>query len=62
MSKVSALIPSRLGTNKEEYLWNTVDDLFDNAAGEIEVIVIVDGDTPKKRPRRKDRNEKSQAE
>ena len=53
MSKVSVLIPSRLGTNKEAYLWNTVDDLFDNAAGEIEVIVIVDGDPPKKRPRRK---------
>jgi len=50
MSKVSVLIPSR----NEELMAKTVDDVFANATGEIEVIVVLDGPTeyplPKARP------------
>lgn len=50
MSKVSVLIPAR----KELYIRETVRDLFDNRSGAIEVIVILDGDTPEyKLPRKK---------
>jgi glycosyltransferase involved in cell wall biosynthesis len=39
MAKVSIIIPSR----NERYLTNTVDDIFNKATGDIEVIVILDG-------------------
>lgn len=39
MSIVSIVIPSR----NEKYLEKTVEDVFDKAAGEIEVIVVIDG-------------------
>ena len=48
MSKVSVLIPAR----KEAFLRETIKDLYDNAAGEIEVIVVLDGDN-QRLPRRK---------
>lgn len=41
MAKVSVLIPSR----NEQFLNPTVDSLFERAAGDIEVIVCVDGYT-----------------
>lgn len=40
MAKVSVLIPAR----NEPYLTQTLRDLYKNAAGEIEVIVILDGE------------------
>ena len=40
--KVSVIIPAR----NEAYLAKTIDSLFDNAEGEIEVIVILDGYWP----------------
>src|SRR3989304_2090963 len=39
MNKVSVIIPAR----NEQYLARTVDDLFAKAAGEIEVLVVLDG-------------------
>ncbi len=42
MSKVSIIIPSR----NERFLPQTVDDIFRNAAGDIEVIVVLDGYWP----------------
>lgn len=39
MSKVSVLIPAR----NEQFLSKTVDDIFAKAAGEIEVIAVLDG-------------------
>jgi len=42
MSKLSVLIPSR----GEVYMPKTVNDLFEKAAGEIEVIVVLDGYWP----------------
>jgi len=42
VAKVSVLIPAR----KEPYLLQTIDDLFANAAGEIEVITVLDGPLP----------------
>jgi glycosyltransferase involved in cell wall biosynthesis len=42
MSKVSVLIPS----NKERFLSKTVDDIFNKAVGEFEVIVYLDGYWP----------------
>lgn len=39
MSKLSVLIPSR----NEQFLPQTVNDLFEKAAGEIEVVVTLDG-------------------
>ena len=42
MSKVSAIIPSR----DEIFLAKTIDDIYRNATGEIEVIAIIDGDWP----------------
>lgn len=39
MSKVSIIIPSR----NEPFLQRTIDDLFTNATGELEIIVILDG-------------------
>lgn len=42
MSKVSVLIPSR----NEQFLAPTVNDLFAKAAGDIEVIVVLDGYWP----------------
>lgn len=42
MVKTSVLIPSR----NEQFLVPTVDDLFENASGEIEVIVHLDGYWP----------------
>ena len=41
MTKVSVLIPSR----NEQFLAPTVDSLFSNATGDIEVIVCMDGPT-----------------
>lgn len=41
MSKLSIIIPSR----NEPLLKQTVDDIFKNAAGDIEVIVVLDGPT-----------------
>ena len=38
MAKLSVIIPSR----QEQYLSQTVDDIFNKAAGEIEVIVVCD--------------------
>ena len=50
MSKVSVIIPVR----KELYLRETVKDLYANAADEIEVLVVLDGEPPEyKIPRRK---------
>jgi glycosyltransferase involved in cell wall biosynthesis len=42
MSKVSVIIPAR----NEPFLSNTVDDLFKNATGDIEVIVVLDAYWP----------------
>ena len=42
MGKVSVIIPSR----NERFLAPTVDDLFNKAEGEIEVIVFLDGYEP----------------
>jgi len=42
MSKVSVIVPAR----NEKYLSKTIDDLFEKATGEIEVIVILDGYWP----------------
>jgi glycosyltransferase involved in cell wall biosynthesis len=42
MSKVSVIIPSR----NERYLPDTLRDIFANRAGDIEVIVVLDGDYP----------------
>src|SRR3990172_2069079 len=39
MSKLSVIIPAR----NEQYLNRTVEDLFAKAAGEIEVIAVLDG-------------------
>lgn len=47
-AKVSVIIPAR----KEPYLKNTVRDLYANAAGDIEVIVVLDGWQPEKRLKR----------
>lgn len=41
MAKVSILIPSR----DEQFLTQTIKDLVDRAAGEIEIIAVVDGPT-----------------
>ena len=50
MSKVSVIIPVR----KELYLRETLKDLYDNAEGEIEVLVVLDGEPLEyKIPRRK---------
>ena len=50
MTKVSVIIPAR----KELYLRETLKDLYANAAGEIEVLVVLDGERPEYRiPRRK---------
>jgi len=50
MSKVSVIIPAR----KEPYIRETIKDLFNNAEGEIEVLLVIDGEKPKYRlPRRK---------
>jgi len=50
MSKVSIIIPAR----NEKYLAKTVDDFFAKAAGEIEIVVTLDGPTkyplPSERP------------
>jgi glycosyltransferase involved in cell wall biosynthesis len=40
--KVTVIVPAR----KEPYINETVRDLFNNAEDEIEVIVVLDGDTP----------------
>lgn len=42
MSKVSVIIPAR----KEPYLRETIKDLYDNAADDIEVILVLDGYKP----------------
>ena len=42
MSKVSVIISAR----KEPYIRETLRDVMDNAAGDIEVILILDGDVP----------------
>ena len=42
MAKVSCLIPSR----NEQFMPQTVDDLFAKAAGDLEVIVVLDGYWP----------------
>lgn len=39
MSKVSAIIPARI----EPYLRETINDLYNNATGDIEIIVVLDG-------------------
>jgi glycosyltransferase involved in cell wall biosynthesis len=50
MSKVSVIIPAR----KELYIRETLKDLYANASGEIEVLLVLDGDRPAYRiPRRK---------
>jgi len=50
MSKVSIIIPGR----NEKYMSKTVDEVFEKATGEFEVIVVLDGATtwplPRKRP------------
>lgn len=46
MSKLSIIIPSR----NELFMPQTVDDLFKNAGGEIEVIVVLDGYWPDPMP------------
>lgn len=46
MSKVSVIIPSR----NEQFMPQTVEDLFAKAGGEIEVIVVLDGYWPAKVP------------
>jgi glycosyltransferase involved in cell wall biosynthesis len=40
--RVSIIVPTR----NEQYLSNTVDDLFNKATGDIEVIVVADGEWP----------------
>jgi glycosyltransferase involved in cell wall biosynthesis len=45
MSKVTIIIPAR-GHAELPFLSNTVDSLFDNAAGDIEVIVVLDAYWP----------------
>jgi glycosyltransferase involved in cell wall biosynthesis len=42
MAKVSVIIPSR----KEKYLPETLEDLYERRVGQIEVIVVLDGDHP----------------
>lgn len=42
MSKVSVLIPAR----KERFLPQTINDLLTKAAGDVEVIAVLDGDWP----------------
>jgi glycosyltransferase involved in cell wall biosynthesis len=42
MAKVSIVIPSR----NEQFLSKTVDDLFEKAAGDIEIIAVLDGWIP----------------
>lgn len=42
MAKVSILIPSR----NERFLPQTVDDIFAKAAGDIEVVAVLDGYWP----------------
>ena len=42
MSKVSVIIPAR----KEPYIRETLKDVMDNAVGDIEVILVLDGDVP----------------
>ena len=49
MSKVSIIIPSR----NEEYLSRTVDEVFNKATGEMEVIVILDGTTKHSIPKQR---------
>lgn len=41
MNKVSVLVPSR----DEQFLANTVEDMIKKAAGEVEVIAVIDGPT-----------------
>ena len=42
MSKLSVVIPSR----NKQYLAQTIEDLFDKAAGDVEVIAVFDGYDP----------------
>ena len=49
MSKVSIIIPSR----NEQYLAKTVDDIFEKARGDFEVIVILDEKDQPLKPRKK---------
>ena len=42
MSKVSVIIPAR----KEPYIRETLNDVMSRAEGDIEVILILDGDVP----------------
>ena len=42
MDKLSVIIPAR----DEPYLSKTVDDILEKAAGDIEVIVVLDGYWP----------------
>lgn len=42
MSKLSVIIPSR----NERFMPETVDDIFTKASGDVEVIVVLDGDPP----------------
>lgn len=51
MEKVSIIIPSR----NEELLANTVDDIFNNATGDFEVIVCLDGHSEYKLPKERER-------
>ena len=40
--KVSVIIPAR----KEPYIRETLNDVMNNAVGDIEVILVLDGDKP----------------
>jgi glycosyltransferase involved in cell wall biosynthesis len=40
--KVSVIIPSRV----EPYVGKTIQDILDNAVGDIEIILVLDGVTP----------------
>jgi len=42
MSKVSVIIAAR----KEPYIRETLDSVMSNAEGDIEVILVLDGDVP----------------
>jgi glycosyltransferase involved in cell wall biosynthesis len=47
MSKLSVIIPSRGDATKQElFLGKTVDDIFNKAVGDVEVIVVLDGYWP----------------
>lgn len=50
MSKVSVIIPAR----NEEYLVNTVEDIYKNFSEDFEIIVILDGETEYPVPKEKD--------